>query len=248
MIAAALLLRSAVTAIALASPLMTDTRGAAAPAAEGEPAPGLDPYRDRFSVPVPETPKWFSAELGFGAATPFGNLVQEIYGDRGLHPMWHGRFGLLLFSVFDLGLSADFAQITGRRIGVLEGERSAEYSRLTLAPFTATAIARLDLLPHQPVVPYAGAGVGYLVWSERNPIEDEQVDGDKYGWTWLAGAQILLDELEPARADDLDGWWGVNDTYLTLEYSRVDYNRLGKGRDGLNLNHWVVRASFLFEY
>lgn len=195
-----------------------------------------------------ESPKWFSAEIGAGAVRLEGDIPQEVYGERE-QPALHGRAGVLLFSVVDLGVGADFSQMSARRLGADKGDASGEITRLTLVPITATGALRLDFFPEQPLVPYAGAGVSYLVFSERNPIEDDQVDGDKYGWTAFAGLQILLDWLEPARASDLDGWWGVNDTYLSLEVSKTVYDRLGQGpAEGLDLDHLEGRASFLFEF
>lgn len=193
------------------------------------------------------SPKWGSAELGAGTVTPLGDVVQDVYGEDTYDATVHGRVGVLLFSIVDLGVSADFAQLTGRRIGA-GGAQSAEITRLTLIPLTATGILRLDVLKNQWIVPYGGAGAAYLVWSERNPAADAQVDGDKYGWTALGGVQILLDVLEPSRAADLDGWWGVNDTYLNLEVSKTSYDRFGRGVEGLDLSHWAARASFMFEF
>lgn len=216
---------------------------AAAPASTAAPAASRPEPTRRRRI---ESPKWFSAELGGGALQLQGDVARAVYGD-GYEPTFHSRIGVLFFSMLDLGVSADATQITARRLGANDGTRSAELTRLTLLPLSATALIRLDLFRNQPIVPYAGAGYSYLVWSERNPIEDEQVDGDKQGVTLLGGVQILLDWMEPSRAQDLDAWWGVNDTYLTLELSRTTY---GDGDDvtGLDLGHLEARAAFLFEF
>lgn len=216
----------------------------ATPAAAVSPTPKPTP-----DEPLPrwvESAKWFSAEMGMGALQLEGDVASEVYGDD-YEPAVHGRVGVLLFSILDLGLSADFAQIEARRLGADNGGESAEITRLTLVPLTATAIVRLDFFPNQPIVPYAGAGYAYLVWSERNPIEDDQIDGDKQGISMLGGVQILLDWMEPSRASDLDSWWGVNDTFLVLEASRTTY---GDSDDvtGLDLGHLEGRAAFLFEF
>lgn len=224
------------TPVPAASPVPT------APPAQAEPEPAPTPRPMRIF----ESPKWYSAELGGGALQLEGDVVTEVYGDD-YEPAVHGRLGVLFFSILDLGVSADFVQITGRRIGADTGERSAEISRLTLVPMSANAIVRLDFFRNQPIVPYAGAGWAYLVWSDRDVIEDDQVDGDKQGVTILAGAQILLDMLEPSRAQDLDGWWGVNDTYLTLEVSKTTYGD-SDDVEGLDLGHLEGRAAFLFEF
>lgn len=218
----------------------------ATPAATPAPSPSPAPARGDDAPRWKGSPKWFSAELGAGGLQLEGGIATDVYDDR-FEPAVHGRLGLLLFSIVDLGVSADFAQITGRRLGEGSGDASAEISRLTLVPLSANAILRLHIFPNQPLVPYAGAGYAYLVWSERNPIEDDQTDGDKSGVTLFGGVQILLDWLEPGRADDLDNWWGVNDTFLSLEVSRTTY---GDSDDvtGLDLGHVEARASFLFEF
>ena len=213
---------------------------------EATPSPSPTPEEKEDRPRWTGSPKWFSAELGAGGLQLEGDIATEVYDDQ-FEPAMHGRIGVLLFSILDLGLSGDFAQITGRRLGEGSGDESAEISRLTLVPLSANAIVRLHFFRNQPIVPYAGAGYAYLVWSERNPIEDDQVDGDKSGVTMFGGVQILLDWIEPGRADDLDNWWGVNDTFLNLEVSRSTY---GDSDDvnGLDLGHVQARASFLFEF
>ncbi len=202
-----------------------------------------------FALPIlAESPKSASFEIGGGTLTPTGAIVETVYGTDEREPVFHLRNGLLFWSILDLGASIDFCQITGRRIGTIGGEDSAEVSRLTLVPIAATALVRLDVFPNQPLVPYGGGGIAYLVWSERSPADDESVDGDKYGWTGVAGVQILLDWMEPDRAADVDGFWGVNDTYLNVELSRTQYDRLGRGNEGLDLSHWTGRATFMFAF
>ena len=227
----------------VATPAATPSPAATAePAASPTPQPAPEEPRPRWI----ESPKWFSAEMGMGALQLEGDVATQVYGDD-YEPAVHGRVGVLLFSILDLGVSADFAQIEARRLGADNGGESAEITRMTLVPLTASAIVRLDFFPNQPIVPYAGAGYSYLVWSERNPIEDDQTDGDKQGVSMLGGVQILLDWMEPGRASDLDSWWGVNDTYLILEASRATY---GDSDDvtGLDLGHIEGRAAFLFEF
>lgn len=236
-------------AIATPAPVATPAPGATpAPAATPEPVatPEPAPAAEEPHARWVESPKWYSAELGMGGLQLEGDVASAVYGDD-YEPAIHGRLGFLLFSILDLGVSADFAQIEARRLGADSGTESAEITRLTLVPITASAIVRLDFFPNQPIVPYAGAGYSYLVWSERNPIEDDQTDGDKQGVSMLGGVQILLDWMEPARATDLDSWWGVNDTFLILEASRATYGD-SDDQEGLDLGHVEGRAAFLFEF
>ena len=199
----------------------------ATPAPSPSPTPSVAEKKETENAPSRwrESPKWFSAQFGAGGLQLEGDIASGVYGDT-YEPAVHGRLGVLLFSILDLGLSADFAQITGHRQGADTGGTSAEISRLTLLPLSAQAVLRLDFFPSQPIVPYGGAGYAYLVWSERNPIEDDQVDGDKQGVVLIGGVQILLDWMEQGRADDLDNWWGVNDTFLAdYEWTREDLRR-----------------------
>ncbi len=236
------------TATATATPVATATPAATATPIRAvvlEPVPSPTPEYDlRIGR---ESSKWATFEIGGGVVRPTGTVVETVYGKDLAEPEFHMRGSLLLGSIFDVGLSGGFSQITGHQVAA-DGTPSADVTRLTLAPFSATALVRLDFFRNQPIVPYGGGGLAYALWSERDALADEQVDGDKYGWTAVAGVQLLLDVLEPSRADDIDGFWGINDTYLTLEISRTEYDSLGKGVDGLDLSHWSARAAFLFEY
>ena len=194
-----------------------------------------------------ESPKWFSTEIGFGGVRMTGANVKEVYGSRD-QPAIHARAGLLIKSILDIGIGGDFTPISGHRVGTVGGGTSAEPTQLTLGPMTGTALVRLDVFHNQPVVPYFGGGVSYLVWGERDRLAGKNITGDKYGWTGVGGLASLLDTFEPARAADLDAYNGINDTFLTLEISRTEYDRLGKGATGLDLSHWSGRASFLFEF
>ena len=194
-----------------------------------------------------ESPKWFSAELGGGGVQLISPTVRTVYGSRN-QPAFHARVGVLVKSILDVGVGGDFTQITGKRVGVVSGGQSAEPSQLTLAPLYGTALLRLDFFHNQPIVPYGGGGIAYLVWGERDLYANKSITGDKYGWTAVGGLQILLDNFEPGRAADLDSWDGVNDTFLNLEVSRTEYDRLGKGQTGLELSHWTGRATIMFEF
>ena len=194
-----------------------------------------------------ESSKWFSAELGAGGVRMTGDNVKTVYGKKD-QPVIHARAGVLIKSILDIGIGGDFTQITGKRVGTVGGGTSAEPTQLTLGPMTGTGLIRLDIFHNQPVVPYFGGGVSYLVWGERDRLGGKNITGDKYGWTGVGGLAILLDTFEPSRAADLDSYDGINDTFLTLEVSRTEYDRLGKGSQGLDLSHWSGRASILFEF
>lgn len=194
-----------------------------------------------------ESSKWFSTELGGGGMRMTGQNVKTVYGTKD-QPTFHMRAGVLIKSILDIGVGGDFTQVNGKRVGTVGGGTSAEPTQLTLGPMAGTALLRLDFFHNQPVVPYGGGGVAYMVWGERDRLAGKNITGDKYGWTAVGGLAILLDNFEPARAADLDSYSGVNDTFLTFEVSRTEYDRLGKGQEGLDLAHWAARASFLFEF
>lgn len=195
---------------------------------------------------IKDSPKWASFEVGGGVLQPTGSDVKAVYTDK-QQAHFHVRGGVLLASILDVGIGADFAQISGHRVG-LSGATSAELTRLTLAPIDATGIVRLDFFHHQPLVPYGGAGIAYCLWQERDIVADHNVSGDKWGWTALGGLMINLGALAPNEQHDMDAWYGINDTFLTVEYQMHEYDRLGAGVEGLDLSHWDARASFLFEF
>jgi len=217
--------------------------GAAAAQEEPPPAQPAEPT----PAPPSESPRYGTFEIGGGALTPTGSDVQTIYGSGVHSAAFHMRGSWLPFERFvDLGLSADLTQMNGERTGLAGGGQSAEGTELTLAPFAATAALRLEVFRDQPLVPYGGAGLAYLIWGERDTFTGANVSGDKYGWTAFGGASVLLDWIEPGRARDLDGWYGINHTYLNLELAETRYDRLGKGVVGLDLSHWEARAAFMF--
>ena len=87
---------------------------------------------------------------------------------------------------------------------------------------------RLDVFREQPVVPYAGAGVTWSLFREKESSDADVVVGDKGGWYYAAGLELLLDRFEPARAADLDISRGINDTYITFEYRHQILTEVGE--------------------
>ena len=143
-----------------------------------------------------ESSKWFSAELGAGGVRMTGDNVKTVYGKKD-QPVIHARAGVLIKSILDIGIGGDFTQITGKRVGTVGGGTSAEPTQLTLGPMTGTGLIRLDIFHNQPVVPYLGGGISYLVWGERDRLGGKNITGDKYGWMASAASQFSSTPSSP---------------------------------------------------
>jgi hypothetical protein len=82
-----------------------------------------------------------------------------------------------------------------------------------------------------PVVPYASIGADYYLRRERygdidteDPFGNEVWSGGQAGWHYALGADILLDWMDPDNASRAQARWGIEDTYLTIEWrTRQDW-------------------------
>ena len=201
---------------------------------------GDNPMRsDEQKEMLGESPKWATFQLGGGVYLPDTDLIKNVYGD--VNAAGDLRVSALLFSILDVGASVGFQQWSGNGVGVSDGTESDDLFRLTTIPITATALARLDILREQPVVPYAGGGFVFVDYNERDVYADNTIRGNDTGAVALGGVMILLDMLEPGRAADLDRYWGVNDVYLDLQATRFIFDD-----QGLDLSGWRFTASFMF--
>lgn len=187
-----------------------------------------------------ESPKWATFQLGGGVYLPDNDLIKDVYGD--VNAAGDLRVSALLFSILDVGASVGFQQWSGHGVGTSDGSESDDLFRLTTIPITATALARIDILKEQPVVPYAGGGFVFVDYNERDVYADQTTRGNDTGVVAIGGLMILLDMLEPGRAADADRYWGVNDFYLDLQASRFIFDD-----KGLDLSGWRFTANVMFE-
>jgi hypothetical protein len=126
-------------------------------------------------------------------------------------------------------LDAGFGLIRGKGDAVgLAGdtpEPSGYPSRLVLMPVSLSVTFRADFWDGQPVVPYARAGGEYWLWFEQ--VKDEETylqggrgAGGKIGWSYGGGVNILLDTFSRERSGNMKARWGVEDSYLVVDWRR----------------------------
>lgn len=125
------------------------------------------------------------------------------------------------------------------------GTDSVENSTLTLWPFTALAVVRVDMLARDfgiPIIPYGKAGIGVAYWSATNGrgVATSQAEdftkqphdggtlgrGHTNGFVYAVGAQLLLDFLDRQAAKTFAAEQGVLHTHLFLEYTVTQFHGL----------------------
>lgn len=88
--------------------------------------------------------------------------------------------------------------------------------RLSTLPLSLSAGYRFDYVENQLFVPFIRGGPQYTYFHE-NPGRA----GEFWSWAWTAGVSLCLNRVEPRSAAILDADYGVNGTYIVLEYTRA---------------------------
>ena len=66
-------------------------------------------------------------------------------------------------------------------------------------------------------------------------------EGASYGYQWALGLMLLLDNLDPLSARDLDSTFGVNNSYLFFEWYNSDLDGFGAGDQmQMGTNTWML--------
>ncbi len=127
------------------------------------------------------------------------------------------------------------------------GAVSAQKETFTIVPASLGVTYHMALFEGQPVVPFAGAGLDYWYFSDaKEGGSGDSVTGGKRGWHWRAGGQILLDWLDPTSAGSMDANWGINNTYLFVEYRDSDMTNFGDN-SGFDLSAQTWFGGFMFD-
>lgn len=112
------------------------------------------------------------------------------------------------------------------------------------APVQAYVLARGVLSERQWVVPYIGAGIGQLYY-RQHVTGGPSNEGNTAYRTVRAGLQLLLDRLSPNSATNLQRRYGIEHTYLVLDFQSASAQIDGTPWD-LGGESWL--AGLLFEY
>lgn len=164
----------------------------------------------------------------------------DVYGDgslllfqmRGDHIFYSGVFGTV-----GAGGGFGYGQKTGHGF-LTDKTRSTDDTTLHLLPLEGGLLYQYDYLATRwsiPVVPYGRADLAYAFWWITNGVGDTAahvVNGEKEasgkGGTWgfrlASGGKLLLDVFAPSMARTFDVDFGVNNSYILVEYvwSRLD--------------------------
>lgn len=124
-----------------------------------------------------------------------------------------------------------------------ETSTSADVESLKVGVASLGGTLRLDVLDEQFLVPYVRGGMSYLIFS-HDGADPVNTFGDKQGYYYGGGVEILLDKFEPDRAADLDISHGINDIYLTIEGRRHIMEEEG----GFNFSAQAMGLGLRFDF
>ena len=169
------------------------------------------------------------------------NLTQ-VFGSDGHNALWL-EVGPTLFDLIELTGALGYYSETGSRVDA-DGNSSAEDDTMLAIPLTVDATFRLDVLPEQLIVPFAGMGYDYWLWQE-SWTGGNKVQGGKKGTHTTMGAHLLLDLFQPQRASRLQATSGITDTYITVEYRQ---QLVGEDAEGLTFSADVFSVGLKLDY
>jgi len=154
-------------------------------------------------------------EARYGGMTLEDPSLNQIFGETGHNIFWV-EYGMTLFELAEITASTGLYKDSGVRVDA-QGNKSAEKDTMTVFPFAVDATFRLDVLPEQPIVPFAGIGYDYWLWEETWTGGGE-MSGGKSGSHTTLGVNLLLDIFQPSRASRLRASSGITDSYITIEW------------------------------
>lgn len=177
------------------------------------------------------TPTCADFELRYGSRSIDDPSIQSVYGSKS-HGILMIEAGPQFFRVLEVDLGFGLYRKFDRANSV-DGELSDVVTMLSLWPLSLGATARLQIFDEQLVVPFVRGGFDYIMFGERwddGAGGKASVRGAKFGNHWGIGANILLDPFAPGRASLLEAQTGINDTFITIEYRKINA-RQGEGFD-----------------
>jgi hypothetical protein len=111
-------------------------------------------------------------------------------------------------------------------------------------PLQAYVLLRAVLSENQWFVPYVGVGLGRVYYRQSVKNGDKR-EGDTQAYSWRAGIQCLLDGLSPSSATNLRRGYGIDHTYLVIDYQST---RAEVDSTNWDIGGKTVSVGLLFEY
>lgn len=216
-----------------------------------------------------ESPRNWILDLRFGGYSPEvdddlrGRPFEDVFGDKNrlLTQLSLERFFFQDFGTLGAGLNLGYAEFFGKGFIPGTNQKSSDSTSLRVIPVTVFADYRFDWAAIHwkiPLVPYAKGGFGYWFWWTENGLGETSGDGDgkgtKLGFTWSAGLKLLLDFFDPYLANEFDREFGVNNTYLYIDYTQwhagfqANIFKHGISKKGLDFSDNIVSGGLAFEF
>jgi hypothetical protein len=146
--------------------------------------------------------------------------------------------GVEVYNLIGLSVGAGLIREKGFQLSI-DGTTSSQEDILTVIPFNASGLLRLDVFSDQILVPFATGGIDYWIWQEKWTESEvaTALVGGKTGYHYSYGAQILLDRFDEESASLLEVRRGITDTYLSLEYrvQEMDNNGISFDSDSFTI-------------
>jgi hypothetical protein len=212
----------------------------------------------RRSERPPESPQHFALETRFGPyhpnvddqfpqsrpyATAFGADKKPLY--LGLEFDWQ-VFRIPMVGTLGPGFGWGYTKSSGTATYVSTGLPSPENTTLTIMPMYAVGVLRIDVLAREtaiPLVAYGKAGLGYGLWWSGNDVSTLG-KGHTWGTHFALGGMLLLDGFDEHSATELDNGFGINNTYIFVEWMLANLNGFNGGNDlsimNIGANTWVL--------
>lgn len=214
------------------------------------------------------SPRNWVLELQFGGYVPGvdegvrGSPFEEVFGDSNLlSQIALQRLVYQGVGAVGIGLQAGYSEFYGRAFLQESNDRSGDSTSLHVVPIQLFASYRFDYAAlhwNFPLAVYGKAGIGEWIWWSNDGAGETAGDGDasgsKLGFSLSAGASLHLDWLDPRLAREFDRNFGVNNTYVFVEYAR--WNAKFRGNlfehgieaQGLDLSDEIVSGGVAFEF
>lgn len=186
-------------------------------------------------------PRW-SVEVKAGRFKPDVPAWETYYGEDSTRA-FAVAIGRKLGRQVELG--AELLYGSDRGMGSLPlNDRLGGEVLYEFAPVHAYILARGVLSERQWLVPFIGAGIGQLYY-RQHVSGGSSSEGNTSYHTARAGVQLLLDRISPNSATNLRRGYGIEHTYLILDFQRSSAEIDGTPWD-LGGDTWL--AGLLFEY
>jgi hypothetical protein len=173
-------------------------------------------------------------EVRVGPATLADTNIQTVYGESG-NQLFFLESGVQFFRSLEIDAGIGLLRESDAAVGADSGDESGYTTRLSLLPVSLSGTLRLDLFEGQPIVPFAKVGVDYWLWTEQQNtgegyLKGSSTNGGKPGYHYGFGLNLLLDMFDMDRASRAQARWGIEDSYIVVEY-RIQETLTEEGLD-----------------